>query len=100
MDVNLAAPVVQLQVPFAMMLHEKFTMLQLIGSTLMLGGSFVTQSKTGKNREKARRRLLRAYRYNWTSGTETDTSAGFFTHASSPATSSPLAQRCATAAHP
>jgi hypothetical protein len=38
MDVNLAAPVVQLQVPFAMMLHEKFTMLQLIGSTLMLGG--------------------------------------------------------------
>lgn len=56
--VNLAAPGVQLQVPFAMMLavatlHEKFTMLQLVGSTLMLGGSFVTQSKTGKNREKA-----------------------------------------------
>jgi drug/metabolite transporter (DMT)-like permease len=58
MGVNLAAPVVQLQVPFAMMLavatlHEKFTMLQLIGSMLMLGGSFVTQSRTGKNREKA-----------------------------------------------
>jgi drug/metabolite transporter (DMT)-like permease len=53
MGVNLAAPVVQLQVPFAMMLavatlHEKFTMLQVIGSVLMLGGSFVTQSKTGK----------------------------------------------------
>lgn len=53
MGVNLAAPVVQLQVPFAMMLavatlHEKFTMLQAVGSTLMLGGSFVTQTKTGK----------------------------------------------------
>ena len=51
MGVNLAAPVVQLQVPFAMMLavatlHEKFTMLQVIGSVLMLGGSFVTQTKT------------------------------------------------------
>jgi drug/metabolite transporter (DMT)-like permease len=56
MGVNLAAPVVQLQVPFAMMmavatLHEKFTVLQGIGSVLMLGGSFVTQSKTG-NRAK------------------------------------------------
>lgn len=53
MGVNLAAPVVQLQVPVAMMLavatlHEKFTVLQLIGSVLMLGGSFVTQSQTGK----------------------------------------------------
>ena len=53
MGVNLAAPVVQLQVPFAMMLavvmlHEKFTMLQVIGSVLMLGGSLVTQSKTKK----------------------------------------------------
>jgi drug/metabolite transporter (DMT)-like permease len=51
MGVNLAAPVVQLQVPFAMMLavvtlHEKFSMLQVIGSVLMLGGSLVTQSKT------------------------------------------------------
>jgi drug/metabolite transporter (DMT)-like permease len=57
MGVNLAAPVVQLQVPFAMLLavatlHEKFTVLQAIGSALMLGGSFVTQSTTGKNREK------------------------------------------------
>jgi drug/metabolite transporter (DMT)-like permease len=51
MGVNLAAPVVQLQVPFAMMLavvmlHEKFTVLQAIGSTLMLGGSFITQSNS------------------------------------------------------
>jgi drug/metabolite transporter (DMT)-like permease len=57
MGVNLAAPVVQLQVPFAMMLavamlHEKFTVLQVIGSVLMLGGSFVTQSKIGKRTEK------------------------------------------------
>lgn len=55
--VSLAAPVVQLQVPFAMMLavatlHEKFTMLQVIGSVLMLGGSFVTQTKTGKGIKK------------------------------------------------
>src|SRR5439155_25736544 len=53
MGVNLAAPVVQLQVPFAMMLavaalHEKFSMLQAIGSVLMLGGSVVTQSKAKK----------------------------------------------------
>ena len=57
MGVNLAAPVVQLQVPFAMMLavatlHEKFTMLQVIGSVLMLGGSFVTQTKTRKGIKK------------------------------------------------
>src|SRR5215831_13770046 len=58
MGVNLAAPVVQLQVPFAMMLavaalHEKFTVLQVIGSVLMLGGSFVTPSTSGKKRGKA-----------------------------------------------
>ena len=57
MGVNLAAPVVQLQVPFAMMLavatlHEKFSILQVIGSVLMLGGSFVTQTKTGKGIKK------------------------------------------------
>src|SRR5205823_3663246 len=57
MGVNLAAPVVQLQVPFAMMLavatlHEIFTMLQLIGSVLMLGGSFVTQARAGKGIKK------------------------------------------------
>ena len=57
MGVNLAAPVVQLQVPFAMlfavaMLHEKFTVLQAIGSVLMLGGSFITQSHAGRRRNK------------------------------------------------
>src|SRR6185437_8491874 len=53
MGVNLAAPVVQLQVAFAMMfavamLHEQFTVLQVIGSILMLGGSFVTQTRSSK----------------------------------------------------
>ena len=53
MGVNLTAPVVQLQVPFAMllavvMLHEKFTVLQAIGTALMLGGSFITQGNAGK----------------------------------------------------
>jgi drug/metabolite transporter (DMT)-like permease len=53
MGVNLAAPVVQLQVAFAMllavtMLHEKFTVLQVAGSVLMLGGSFVTQTRSSK----------------------------------------------------
>jgi len=53
MGVNLAAPVVQLQVAFAMMfavamLHEQFTVLQGIGSVLMLGGSFVTQTRSSK----------------------------------------------------
>jgi drug/metabolite transporter (DMT)-like permease len=55
MGVNLTAPVVQLQVPFAMllavvMLREKFTVLQAIGSTLMLGGSFITQGNAGKGK--------------------------------------------------
>jgi drug/metabolite transporter (DMT)-like permease len=53
MGVNLTAPVVQLQVPFAMMLavatlHETFTVLQAIGSALMLGGSFITQTNAGR----------------------------------------------------
>jgi drug/metabolite transporter (DMT)-like permease len=53
MGVNLAAPVVQLQVPFAMLLavvtlHEIFTVLQAVGSTLMLGGSFVTQRRASE----------------------------------------------------
>jgi drug/metabolite transporter (DMT)-like permease len=57
MGVNLAAPVVQLQVPFAMFLavvamHETFTVLQAIGAALMLGGSFITQSKAGEARKK------------------------------------------------
>src|SRR3954464_9320293 len=58
MGVNLSAPVVQLQVPFAMLLavmlmHEKFTVLQAIGSALMLGGSFITQSKAGRRERMA-----------------------------------------------
>ena len=58
MGVNLAAPVVQLQVPFAMLLavvlmREKFTVLQAIGSALMLGGSFITQSKVGRRERMA-----------------------------------------------
>ena len=57
--VNLSAPVVQLQVPFAMLLavtllHEKFTVLQTIGTVLMLGGSFITQSKSSAATPKAR----------------------------------------------
>lgn len=61
MGVNLAAPVVQLQVPFAMLmaviaLNENFTVLQAVGSVLMLGGSFTTQlnAEAGK-RVPARR---------------------------------------------
>ncbi|MGE3945018.1 MAG: hypothetical protein AB7H90_24680 [Alphaproteobacteria bacterium] len=58
MGVKLAVPVVQLQVPFAMLLavvlmHEKFTVLQAIGSALMLGGSFITQSKTNRGKRIA-----------------------------------------------
>jgi drug/metabolite transporter (DMT)-like permease len=57
MGVNLTAPVVQLQVPFAMLLavltlHEKFTVLQAIGSALMLGGSFITQTNAGRGSER------------------------------------------------
>ena len=57
MGVNLGAPVIQLQVPFAMMLavvmlHEKFTVLQAIGSTLMLSGAFTTQANTGNNKNQ------------------------------------------------
>jgi drug/metabolite transporter (DMT)-like permease len=53
MGVNLAGPVVQLQVAVAMLLavatlHERFTMLQAIGSALMLGGSFATQRNVSK----------------------------------------------------
>src|SRR5690348_9050436 len=65
MGVNLTAPVVQLQVPFAMMLavvmlHEKFTVLQAIGSALMLGGSFITQGYAGKGKRKPSVRLTAA----------------------------------------
>jgi drug/metabolite transporter (DMT)-like permease len=58
MGVNLAAPVVQLQVPFAMImavvaLHEKFSVLQGFGSVLMLGGSLTAQTNASKGRRKA-----------------------------------------------
>jgi drug/metabolite transporter (DMT)-like permease len=58
MGVNLTAPVVQLQVPFAMLLavvtmHEIFTVLQAIGSVLMLGGSFITKGNARKNKTMA-----------------------------------------------
>lgn len=56
MGVNLSAPVVQLQVVVAMVwailtLHEIFTVLQVIGSVLMLGGSFATQRNAGAGRK-------------------------------------------------
>jgi drug/metabolite transporter (DMT)-like permease len=58
MGVNLAAPVIQLQVPFAMILavvtlHEKFTVLQAIGSVSMLGGSLAAQSNAGTSAPRA-----------------------------------------------
>lgn len=58
MGVNLAAPVVQLQVPVAMLLavltlHENFTVLQALGSVLMLGGSFITQSNASGGKKAA-----------------------------------------------
>jgi len=58
MGVNLTAPVVQLQVPFAMLLavvtlHEQFTVLQAIGTALMLGGSFITQGNAGGRTKEA-----------------------------------------------
>lgn len=50
MGVNLSAPVVQLQVPWAILLAvatlgERFTVLQALGSALMLGGSFSVQRR-------------------------------------------------------
>ncbi len=50
MGVNLSAPVVQLQVPWAILLAvatlgERFTVLQALGSVLMLGGSFTVQRR-------------------------------------------------------
>lgn len=58
MGVNLSAPVIQLQVPFAMLLavltlHERFTVLQAIGSALMLGGSFAAQAEAGEASKSA-----------------------------------------------
>src|SRR5579864_6155960 len=58
MGVNLSAPVVQLQIIVAMVwavltLHELFTVLQAIGSVLMVGGSFVTQRNASIPRKSA-----------------------------------------------
>lgn len=67
MGVNLSAPVVQLQVPWAILLAvatlgERFTVLQALGSVLMLGGSFSVQrnatgasAKAGSPPESAER---------------------------------------------
>jgi drug/metabolite transporter (DMT)-like permease len=57
MGVNLAAPVIQLQVPVAMLLavatlHERFTILQAFGSALMLGGSFTAQRNVSAKPKK------------------------------------------------
>jgi drug/metabolite transporter (DMT)-like permease len=65
MGVNLSAPVVQLQVPFAMLLavltlHERFTVLQAIGTVLMLGGSFVTQGNSGQGNSGQGKKALAA----------------------------------------
>jgi drug/metabolite transporter (DMT)-like permease len=50
--VNLSAPIIQLQVVITMLLavvalHEAFTVLQAVGTILMLGGSFSTQRQPG-----------------------------------------------------
>jgi drug/metabolite transporter (DMT)-like permease len=50
--VNLSAPIIQLQVVITMLLavvalHEPFTVLQALGTILMLGGSFSTQRQPG-----------------------------------------------------
>jgi drug/metabolite transporter (DMT)-like permease len=73
MGVNLSAPVVQLQVVVAMVwailtLHEIFTVLQVIGSVLMLGGSFVTQRNAGGGRKAPRTNAPPAFRPQIVSG--------------------------------
>ena len=106
MGVNLTAPVVQLQVPFAMLLavvlmHEKFTVLQAIGSALMLGGSFITQSNAGKGKGRHRRRPAlpaRPYACRRSCGPRNRNRPS--SRACSRATSSASARRCAMAARP
>jgi drug/metabolite transporter (DMT)-like permease len=73
MGVNLSAPVVQLQIVVAMVwailtLHEIFTVLQVIGSVLMLGGSFVTQRNAGGGRTAPRSNAEPAFRPQIVSG--------------------------------
>jgi drug/metabolite transporter (DMT)-like permease len=55
--VNLSAPIIQLQVVVTMLLavvamHEPFTLLQAIGTVLMLGGSFSTQRPPGRRKPR------------------------------------------------
>lgn len=73
MGVNLAAPVVQLQIVVAMVwavltLHEIFTVLQALGSVLMLGGSFITQRNAGGGRKVPGSRVKPAFRPHIISG--------------------------------
>ena len=103
MGVNLAAPVVQLQVPFAMllavvMLHEKFTVLQAIGSALMLGGSFITQANADKRKRTAPAGAARPYARGGAAPPRHRNRPS--SRACSPATSWPSAQRCVMAARP
>jgi drug/metabolite transporter (DMT)-like permease len=56
--VNLSAPIIQLQVVVTMLLavvamHEPFTVLQAIGTVLMLGGSFSTQRPPGQRKSQS-----------------------------------------------
>ncbi|HEY1797562.1 MAG TPA: DMT family transporter [Stellaceae bacterium] len=73
MGVNLSAPVVQLQIVVAMVwavltLHEIFTVLQAIGSVLMVGGSFVTQRNASGARKPAASGTAAAFRPRVASG--------------------------------
>ncbi len=73
MGVNLSAPVVQLQIVVAMVwavltLHEIFTVLQAIGSVLMVGGSFVTQRNASRGRKAPGPDAAQAFRPHVVSG--------------------------------
>jgi len=73
MGVNLSAPVVQLQIVVAMVwavltLHEIFTVLQAIGSVLMVGGSFVTQRNASRRKTAPGPNAVQAFRPHVVSG--------------------------------
>ncbi len=73
MGVNLSAPIVQLQIVVAMAwavlsLHEVFTVLQAIGSVLMVGGSFVTQRNAGGGRKPRGSNAVETFRPHVVSG--------------------------------
>jgi drug/metabolite transporter (DMT)-like permease len=73
MGVNLSAPVVQLQIVVAMVwavltLHEIFTVLQAVGSVLMVGGSFVTQRNASRGRKAPGPSAVQAFRPHVVSG--------------------------------